>query len=250
MESTVGMLSGVAPRAHVAMYKACGPSQCFRSDLVAAINEAVADGVDAINYSIVTTNTYLEDPYVSLDDLAFLDAYRAGVFVATSAGNSGPSENTVNHLGGWTATVAVSTNNRTFAGTLKLKAKGGSLKANGASVTWGVKEATDFVLAVDYGDELCLNPFGAGTFTGKVVGCKRGENNRVEKGYNVLQGGASGMVLYNTTGTSQGVSPVNHYLPTIHIDGPEGDKLVGYVTTHTVYRQPSPVARRKKLRAM
>jgi len=232
MGNTVGILSGVAPRAHIAAYKALGPEGGYESDLVAAINRAVADGVDVINYSI-GPGVFLEDPYASTDDMAFLDAYRAGVFVATSAGNDGPDQDTVNHLGGWTATVAASTNNRTFASTLKLKAKGGSLKANGVSMTGGNKEATDFVLAADYGDELCLNTFTAGTLTGKIVGCKRGTNNRVQKGYNVLQGGASGMVLYNATGTSQGVSPDNHYLPTIHIDGPEGDKLVAYVVSHT-----------------
>jgi subtilisin family serine protease len=232
MGNNIGTLSGVAPRAHVAAYKACGPEGCYDSDLVAAINQAVADGVDVINYSIGPSSIYLEDPYVSLDDLAFLDAYRAGVFVATSAGNSGPSQNTVNHLGGWTATVAASTNNRTFANTIKLKAKGGSLKLNGVSVTAGIDEATDFVLAADYGDELCLGPFDAGTFTGKIVGCKRGNNDRVAKGFNVLRGGAAGMVLYNTTGTAQGVSPDNHHLPAIHIDGSEGDMLVNYVATH------------------
>jgi subtilisin family serine protease len=233
MGSSLGTLSGVAPRAHVAAYKACGPLGCYDSDLVAAINRAISDGVDVINYSIGPTSVYLEDPYVSLDDLAFLDAYRAGVFVATSAGNSGPAGNTVNHLGGWTATVAASTNDRTFVNTLKLKAKGGSLKVNGVSVTAGISESTEFVLAKDYGDELCLNPFTAGTFTGKVVGCKRGINARVAKGYNVFQGGASGMVLYNATGTSQGISPDNHHLPAIHIDGPEGDRLLSYVATHT-----------------
>jgi subtilisin family serine protease len=233
MGSSLGTLSGVAPRAHVAMYKVCGPEGCYDADCVAAINQAVADGVDIINFSIGPTDAFLVDPYEDLDDLAFLDAYRAGVFIATSAGNKGPDPNTANHLGGWTATVAASTNNRTFANTLKLKAKGGSLKVNGVSITAGIKEAMDFVLAADYGDELCLSSFGAGTLTGKIVGCRRGTNNRVEKGYNVLQGGASGMVLYNTTNTAQGVSPDNHYLPTIHIDGPEGDKLVSYVAAHT-----------------
>ena len=231
--NNIGTLSGVAPRAHIAAYKALGPEGGYDSDLVAAINQAVTDGVDVINYSIGPTSVYLEDPYVSLDDLAFLDAYRAGVFVATSAGNSGPSGNTVNHLGGWTATVAASTNNRTFANTIKLKAKGGSLKLKGVSITGGISNATDFVIASDYGNELCLNPFPAGTFTGKIVACKRGTNNRVAKGFNVLSGGAVGMVLYNANGTAQGVSPDNHYLPTIHIDGPEGDKLVKYVRANT-----------------
>lgn len=229
MGSNLGVVSGVAPRAHVAAYKALGPEGGWDSDLVAAINEAVADGVDVINYSISGGI----DPYTDPAQVAFLDAYKAGVFIASSAGNSGPTSDTVGKRGGWITSVAATTNDRTFASTLKLKAKGGSLKVTGVSVTAGITEATDFVLASDHGDELCLNPFPPGTFTGKIVGCKRGVNARVGKGYNVLQGGAVGMVLFNATDTAQGVSPDNHHLPAIHIDGPEGDRLLAFTAARS-----------------
>ena len=39
-------------------------------------------------------------------ELAFFDAYKAGVFVAASAGNSGPGASTTDHLSGWVTTVA------------------------------------------------------------------------------------------------------------------------------------------------
>ena len=55
-------------------------------DIVAAIDDAVADGVDVINYSISGSQTFVVDPV----ELAFLGAADAGVFVAASAGNSGP----------------------------------------------------------------------------------------------------------------------------------------------------------------
>lgn len=232
MGNSLGIVSGVAPRAHVAMYKACGSDRCYSSDLVEAIDQAVADGVDVINYSI-GLSAHLTDPYSNPEDLALLDAYRAGIFVAASAGNDGPDYNTVNRLGGWVATVGASTNNRTFVSSLKLKSKGGSLKVNGVNIAAGISVATDLVLGSDYGDELCQNPFTPGTLTGKVVGCKRGENARIGKGYNVLQGGAAGMVLYNTSDTDQGVVPDNHQLPAIHIDGLEGDKLVAYMASNS-----------------
>ena len=47
-----GTVSGVAPRAHVIAYKGLGNLGGFGSDLAAAIDQAVADGVDVINYSV------------------------------------------------------------------------------------------------------------------------------------------------------------------------------------------------------
>ena len=47
-----GVVSGVAPRARVIAYKGLGNLGGFGSDLAAAIDQAVADGVDVINYSI------------------------------------------------------------------------------------------------------------------------------------------------------------------------------------------------------
>ena len=64
------------------------PPAATPSDLVAAIDQAVADGVDVINYSISGTPTNFLDPV----EVSFLYAADAGVFVAASAGNSGPDD--------------------------------------------------------------------------------------------------------------------------------------------------------------
>src|SRR5262249_50725024 len=47
-----GTISGIAPRARVVSYKGLGKLGGFTSDLAAAIDQAVADGVDVINYSV------------------------------------------------------------------------------------------------------------------------------------------------------------------------------------------------------
>ncbi|MCU1416266.1 MAG: serine protease, partial [Schumannella sp.] len=59
--------------------------------------------------------------------------------------------------------------------------------------------------------------------TGKVVVCERGNNGRVEKGFNAAQGGAAGMILYNPTASD--VETDNHFLPAIHLEGPNADLL-------------------------
>ena len=68
----------MAPRARIAAYKVCwedsGDGGCANSDSVAAIDKAVADGVDVINYSISGTRTN----YLDAVEVAFLFAGRRG----------------------------------------------------------------------------------------------------------------------------------------------------------------------------
>ena len=83
-------VSGIALRARVIAYSACGDLGWFTADLVGAIDAAVADGVDVINYSI-GGGASLTSP----DDIALLFAADANVWVATSAGNDGPGAATI-----------------------------------------------------------------------------------------------------------------------------------------------------------
>ncbi|MEN8115068.1 MAG: S8 family serine peptidase, partial [Actinomycetota bacterium] len=61
-----GIVSGVAPRAHIVMYKGLGTLGGFSSDLAKAIDQAAADGVDVINYSIGSSSFA-----IGPDDVAF-----------------------------------------------------------------------------------------------------------------------------------------------------------------------------------
>ncbi len=222
-----GEVSGVAPRAHVIAYKVCGDAGCFQSDSVAAIDQAIIDGVDVINFSISGGT----NPYADTVSLAFLNAYANGVFVATSAGNAGPGANTVGHRGPWTTTVGASTSSRHFLSTLTLAADGGhELKLVGASITAGISDPTPVVFP-PAGQELCLSPFQPGTFNGEIVICERGEIARVEKGYNVQVGGAAGMIQYNPT--LQGLATDNHFIPSIHLENEAGGQLLDFMTAYT-----------------
>ncbi len=111
-----GPINGIAPGAWVSVYKVCGIQGCFDSDAAAAIQQAILDGVNVINFSISGGT----DPFTDPVELAFLDAYAAGVFVSASAGNDGPGAATANHLSPWVLTVAASTQTREFASTLTL----------------------------------------------------------------------------------------------------------------------------------
>jgi len=223
-----GTISGIAPRAHVEMFKVCGIQGCFGSDSAAAVQEAIEDGVNVINFSISGGT----NPYADAVELAFLDAYDAGVFVSASAGNSGPGAETVAHRGPWVATVAASTHNRAFVDTINVTAAGGaSLSLAGTSLTAGVGPAP---LVVATGDGLCSTPAAAGTYTGKIVICKRGAPaGRAEKGFNVLQGGAVGMVLYNNAANVTDLETDNHWLPASHIQFSQGTALLAFLNANS-----------------
>ncbi len=222
-----GVVSGIAPRAHVIMYKVCGDLGCYNSDSVAAVDQAVADGVDAINFSISGGG----DPYSDVVSLAFLNAYENGVFVAASAGNSGPDAETVAHREPWTTTVAASTSDRHFIATVDLVADNNdTLTLEGATVTDGIASPTDVVYP-PAGEELCLTPFATGTFSGEIVICERGAIARVEKSFNVAAGGAGGMLLYNPV--NQGLATDNHFIPSVHLDGDEGIVLNAFMAAHS-----------------
>lgn len=128
ISGTPTTLSGVAPRANLIAYRGCGSTPDSRScgtnsgsALIAAINRAVADGVDVINYSIGggPSNPWLTiGGTVNSDEEAFLAAREAGIVVAVSAGNDGPNPGTVGSPANapWVMAVAAVTHDRTGAG--------------------------------------------------------------------------------------------------------------------------------------
>ncbi len=220
-----GPISGVAPGAQVIEYKVCGTNGCFSSDSAAAVGQAITDGVDAINFSISGGSDPTTDPV----ELAVLDAVAANVFVAASAGNSGPTAGTANHGGPWTTTVAASTQTRAFETTLTLDDGSGPVQFTGSSLTLGLSTPAPVVMGGALGDAYCGTALPAGSVSGKAVACQRGNGiGRVQKGYNVLQGGAVAMILYNLP--LQDTETDNHFLPAVHLA--DGTAFLAYMTNH------------------
>jgi subtilisin family serine protease len=241
-----GSVNGIAPRARIAAYKVCwdnGAGGCGANtgDSVAAIDQAVADGVDVINYSISGTQTN----YLDSVEVAYLFAADAGVFVATSAGNSGPTASSVAHISPWLAAVAAGTHNRNGVGSTTL---GNGTTINGASLTPGVG-SSPFVHSIAVGmpgadPNLVRQCFSAsangGTavlnpalVAGKIVLCERGgaapANARVDKSAAVREAGGVGVVIVNVV-----VSSLNadlHSLPAVHVDNTAFPGLAAYAAT-------------------
>ena len=111
---------------------------------------------------------------------------------------------------------------------------GATFHATGSSIVPGLTSPTSVVLATDAGsDAICTGPFAPGSVAGKVVVCKRGlVAGRNQASFNVKQGGAVGMILYNPT--IQSLFTDNFWVPTVMLEGPQpaGD-LVAFLTSHT-----------------
>ena len=225
-----GTVSGIAPRAHVIAYKVCGAAGCFSSDSAAAVKRAIIDDVDAINFSISGGGS----PYADVVSLAFLDAYNAGIFVAASAGNSGPGADTTDHREPWVTTVAASTGPRAFIGSTTLTSSdGATLTESGTTLTPSLSTPAPVVSAASVGDAICNIGTPDGAFAGKIVVCKRGGGpGRVQKGFNVLARGAVGMILYNPDTATTDQETDNHFLPAVHVQVGQGQAVLDFLAAH------------------
>jgi subtilisin family serine protease len=266
--SLITGISGVAPRARVAAYKVCysavNPDDdgCQNADSVAAIDQAVADGVDVINYSISGSQFSYLDPV----EVAFFYAAAAGVFVSTSAGNAGPGNN-VAHLSPWVTTVGNSSHDRYTEAVVTL---GNAYSAPGPSFQTGGLASKQLILATDAGvmpfnllsnaDKValarCYNaadratlPFGnpavlAGNnaaldpakVAGKIVVCYRGGNVLVNKTQEAKDKGAAGVIIQNlpagllpaplNAATNNSTLYIAHVVPTVHLAAAHASQVI------------------------
>ncbi|WP_153914221.1 S8 family serine peptidase [Shewanella sp. TC10] len=255
-------VSGVAPHANIISYQVCWAggqgdpyAGCPQETTLKAIDDAIADGVDVINYSIGGSEQF---PWIAPTELAFLAAREAGISVATSAGNAG--EYWMDHVSPWVTSVAASTHGRVitsnpktidnFEGGDENPSPYGPMRA--ASITGAY--AAPVVLAADYNSEnaACDTPFDANTFTAypdgnpltemPIVVCQRSDQPRAAKADNILSGGAGGMILYNIQQDWEYPSPevvkVEDFysVPTAHIGAYDGGKVVTWLSSGTGHR--------------
>lgn len=239
-----GTFTGVAPAARIAAYKVCwtGPDPavttddgCTTTDILSAIDQAVADGVDVINFSIGGgAATSVAAP----EDQAFLGAAAAGIFVAVSAGNDGPGASTTDHASPWYTSVAASTI-PSYEATVTF---GDGQAFAGASITVDMDPAaepltgalvnsTAVALAGGTDARLCapgsLDP--ALVQPGTIIVCDRGVYDRVAKSAEVARVGGIGMVLVNVTPGS--IDTDFHSVPTVHLSHVYRSAVVAYAAT-------------------
>ncbi|KAM7480652.1 hypothetical protein LguiA_028865 [Lonicera macranthoides] len=237
-----GVAAGMAPKARLAAYKVCWNAGCYDSDILAAFDAAIADGVDVISLSVGGVVV----PY-HLDTIAIaaFGASDAGVFVSASAGNGGPGGLTVTNIAPWVTTVGAGTIDRDFPADVKL---GNGKIVSGVSVYGGPALAAHSLHPLiyagsegsdGYSSSLCLEgSLDPSLVKGKIVLCDRGINSRAEKGEVVKKAGGIAMIIANGVFDGEGLVADCHILPATAVGAASGDEIRKYITAASKSRSP------------
>ena len=226
-------VSGVAPHATVISYLGC----CTVAPLTAAIDQAIADGVDVLNYPVGSPSpSALWDDF---DTVGLLNARAAGIFVATASGNGGPSSASAGSpaTAPWVTSVGAATHNRYNGNVLtSLGSSAGSLPNIPGKSATGSLPATPIVYAGQFGDALCEQQSGneAG-FAGRIVVCDRAGLGGVAQSENVAAQGAVGFVLANDDDGDSLLGDA-YTVPGLSISATDGQALKAWLATGTAHQ--------------
>jgi hypothetical protein len=233
-------ISGIAPHANIIVYDVCGfldngvyTDYCHNTAILAALDQAIEDQVDVINYSIGGGTEPWRDPI----ELAFLNARKAGIVVSTSAGNNGPTASTVEHLGPWHLSTAAIEHNRLYSKQLTaLTASSGTLPdIRGLGYSTSLPNDTQLLYAGTLGNPLCgpFDPLLHSQINGKIVICDEGSYDRFVKASNVQAAGGAGFVLANNASSGDSLVADSYPLPGINISYTDGQTLKNWLANVT-----------------
>lgn len=240
-------ISGVAPRANIIAYDVCytntstNQGLCPNVSSVAAINQAIADGiVDTLNFSIGGGTS----PWSDAVSLAFLSATDSGIYVAASAGNSGPAANTLGHVEPWVSTTAAAQHGRGGFAVLMQVTGPAPVPANLAPLvlnqgTGGVAFAATIPgttplkvsSGIDSASDGCV-AYPAGTFTGSIAVIRRGTCSFTIKTDFATAAGAVAVVIANNQAGAILPSVPGTTIPVFSVLQSEGDAIRNFVAAN------------------
>lgn len=227
-----GVAQGMAPHARVASYKVCWQIGCTSADILAAMDQAIRDGVDVLSLSLGGGDGAY---YETTTAIGAFSAMERGIFVSCSAGNEGPQLGTLSNGAPWIMTVGAATLDRNFPGHALL---GNNMRFTGASLCGGSGMGNKPVGLVyipgttERKSNLCFpGTLDPRLVRGKVVVCDRGDNDRVEKGAVVRDAGGVAMILVNTAETGEELLADCHLILTVHLGAKAGNIIREYAKT-------------------
>jgi subtilisin family serine protease len=261
-------LSGVAPKAYLLNYRVFYPSQssedfqranAYVTELVAAIDDAVADGADVVSSSWGSSyqNTLAwPDPMVQAAEAAT----DAGVTMVFAQGNAGPDGATGNlpaaspkviAVGAITKTATITPGDLAVTGPAPVPANLTGLAVGGAQfgpplpasigpakfVGAGTVASNGSTLGCSLPND--ISPFPAGSLAGQVAVIERGVCNFSEKVFNAQRGGAVAALVYNNAANGDalqamgnGVHGADVTIPSLFLRRSDGQALTAFAAAH------------------
>ncbi|CAN1190692.1 Subtilisin-like protease SBT5.6 [Linum perenne] len=224
-----GTVSGGAPLARLAVYKKIGGNTCMEEDMLAAMDQAIADGVHIISISIGSST-----PLEYIDDALSIGAFHASkknVVVVCAAGNDGPDPATVENPAPWILTVAASSLDRVFHGPVLL-GNGKTIMVTSSNGMLSVVNAVHPKVRKNETNQCLPNSLLPEKVKGKIVLCIRGEGIRVYKGIEVKRAGGAGFILGNGAAFSDDdVVLEPHVLPATAVVYKDAIDIIDYINS-------------------
>jgi len=232
-----GGARGGAPLARIAVYKTCWESGCYDSDILAAFDDAIKDGVDILSLSLghdVPENDYFSDAI----SVGSFHATQNGITVICSVGNDGSSASATN-LAPWVITVAASSTDRDFTSDIKLS--GNNSTYNGESLNVVKLNASAELLSAEnahakyftpYQSSFCLNSsLDDSKVAGKILVCWHpadSSESRISKSQIVQAAGGVGVILIDEI--DEGLA-VPFVIPGAIVDNKVGAEILAYINS-------------------
>ncbi|CAN0908683.1 Subtilisin-like protease 3 [Linum grandiflorum] len=241
MGQGLGTAVGMAPMAHLAIYKVCSSQGCPDSAILAAIDAAVSDGVDVLSLSLGGDSAPFFDDGIAIGAFG---AIKKGVFVSCAAGNNGPATGTLSNEAPWILTVGASTVDRQMISTVLL---GNKKEFDGQTLFQPKDFDSGKMLPLVYagsGDNssavFCApGSLGKLDVKGKIVVCEiGGQIKRLDKGIEVKNNGGAAMILINNVAYGFTTLADAHVLPASHVSYEAGNSIKAYINS-----TKSPVAK-------
>ncbi|KAK9096961.1 hypothetical protein Sjap_022458 [Stephania japonica] len=221
-----GSAIGVAPLAHIAMYKVLWDDHAYSSDILAAMDQAIEDGVDIISISLGDGENSLYEDAIAIASFA---AMEKGIFVSKSAGNDGPGWWTAPSGIPWAVSVGASSIDREVGATITL--------GNGVSVfgsTLFVANSSLAKLPIVHVKNCASDDMSKIGY--KIVVCTTNDYDEWDDEYGVRSGNVAGGIFIIKS--SQIESYLQFSYPAAFVTPEDGELILSYIN-----KSSNPTAR-------
>ncbi|XP_047057769.1 subtilisin-like protease 1 [Lolium rigidum] len=222
-----GTAAGIAPGAHIAMYKVCKNDGCDDSAILAGLDAAIKDGVDVLSLShgFGKGVRFDQDPIA----IGAFSAISKGITVVCAAGNEGPTSGFLSNDAPWLLTVAAGSVDRSFQAEVCL---GNGKRIYGQALTQEAKPSSkSYPLIFSEKFRYCEYDED-NAIVGKILVCESmSEKNQYYKIPHLMIAGAAGVVLFNNKVNGYTIDLLDYNSRVVQVTEVDGVILTSYVSS-------------------